>query len=176
MKTPTLYELTMDGLQLMDTLEATGGELTPELEAIFDEYLRTGKDKINSAACVVRELEAKSKSCKDEGDRLYDRAAMFTREADALKGRILAAVDAGFDGKLKTAMFTIWGQTSASTIGFELAADADLQQVAANDPDLVRTTIDLNRARLKELHMAGAELPRAIAVSEKPGTRYLRIK
>lgn len=176
MKTTTLYELTMDGLQLMDTLEATGGELTPELEAQFDEYLRTGKDKINSAACVVREIEAKSKSCKDEADRLYDRAAMFTREAEALKGRILAAIDAGFDGKLKTAMFTIWGQTSAPTIAFELAADADLKKIAADDPELVRTTLDLNRPRLRELHENGEELPRAIAVVEKPGTRYLRIK
>lgn len=173
LKPMSLYELTIEGQALMETLLATDGELSPELEAQFDEFLRTGKDKMNAAACVVRHLESSANTCKVEGDRLYDRAAMFSREAEALKARMLAAVDAAFDGKVKTPLFTIWGQTSAPTISFEVAADADLGKI---DPGLVRTKLELNKQRCMELHKGGDALPREIAVMERPGTRFLRIK
>lgn len=169
----TLYELTMEGQMLMEHLAATDGELTPELEAQFDELLRSGKDKLNGAACVVRSLEANAEACKAEATRLLQRSASFVRQAESLKGRMLAAVDAAFDGKVKTPLFTIWGQTSAPTVAFEIAADADLGKV---NPELVRTRMELDRARCQELHKAGVSLPREIAVMEKPGTRYLRIR
>lgn len=174
--TMSLYQLTMEGEAILEMLQATDGELTPDLEAQFDEFLRAGKEKMNAAACVVRNLEANATVCKTEGDRLYDRAAMFMREADALKARMLAAVDAAFDGKVKTPLFTIWGQTSAPTISFEIAADADLAKLAESDPDLVRSKLELNKQRCIELHKGGDALPREVAVMEKPGTRYLRIK
>lgn len=174
--TMSLYELTTEGQKLMEILHATDGELDPVTEALFDELLRTGKDKMNAAACVVRNLETSANTCKTEGDRLYDRAAMYMREAEALKARMLAAVDAAFEGKVKTPLFTIWGQTSAPTISFEIAADADLGKLAESDPDLVRKKFELNKQRCIELHKGGDEFPREVAVMEKPGTRYLRIK
>lgn len=171
--TMTLYQVTTEGLELNDLLAQMDGELTPELEARFDAFLRTGKDKLNAAACVVRQMETDAEACKNEGNRLYERAAMFSREAEALKARMLAAVDAAFDGKVKTPLFTIWGQTSAPTISFEVAPDADLGKI---DPDLVRTKLELNKQRCMELHKGGDALPREIAVMERPGSRYLRIK
>lgn len=171
--TMSLYELTTEGQQLMELLAASDGELTPETEARFDELLRSGKDKLNAAACVVRTLEASAETCKLEANRLYERMASHTRQAESLKARMLAAVDAAFDGKVKTPLFTIWGQTSAPVVSFEVAADADIDKI---DPQLVRTHKELDRARCKELHKAGEALPREVAVLEKPGTRFLRIK
>lgn len=171
-----LYDVGMEGMELDAILREADGELTPELEARMDAFLAGGKAKIEAAAKVHRSLEASAGACEIEAARLGGRAKSFQNNADSLKARMLWAVDAGFDGKVKTSLFTIWGQSSAATTSFDLAPDADLKQVAQTMPGIVRTTLALDKQVLKMKHDAGEAIPAEVVVTEKPGTRFLRIK
>lgn len=170
-----LYEVGIEGMELDHILREAEGELTPDLEARMDSFLAGGKAKVEAAAKVYRSLEASAGACELEAIRLSGRAKSFQKNADSLKARMLFAVDAGFGGKLRTDLFTIWGQTSASTTGFDLAADADLAKMAVTTPGIVRTVLSLDKQVLKMKHNAGEALPAEITVTENPGTRYLRL-
>jgi hypothetical protein len=176
MNKPTLYEVGLEGATIEALLIEADGELTPELEARLDAFLASGKDKLTGAAMVVRGLEASAANCEAEAKRLKERAASFENNAKTLKGRMLFAVDAAFDGKVKTDLFTIWGQNSAATTSFDVAPDADLAKIAETMPGIVRTTLSLDKQVLKMKHDAGESLPPEIGVLENPGTRFLRIK
>jgi hypothetical protein len=172
-----LHEIPNEALEIEAALTDGFGELTPELEAKIAAFVAQGKDKIESAAIVVKAIEADALTCKTESQRLSNRAQGLENGAKRLKALMLTAVDAGFNGKVKTAKFTIWGQTSPSTVAFALKPGADIYALAADDPELVRMSQpELNLSAIHEAHKAKAALPEAITVEDKPGTRYLRIK
>lgn len=170
--TMSLYDIGMEALQIEDLLTESEGELTPELENRWNQLLTAGKDKIESAAKVVRSLEANAQACKDEAKRLAERAAGISANADRLKERIKIAVDLAFSGKVKTPLFSVWCQTSANTLQFDLTPDTDIAEFAAKYPQFTRVNIELNKLQLKDAD----ELPECIAVTEREGTRFLRIK
>ncbi len=172
----SLYDLSVTGLEIEEYLRANGGELTPEFECWLDDFLGKGTDKLEGAAMVVRSLEASGDACGAEAERLTKRAAEFKAQAEGLKARMLGAVDSAFGGKVKTSYFTIWGQTSGETIAFEVSPDADLAQVQKVYPEVVRTKYELDKQTLKSMRSQGHPIPEAISVTQKPGTRYLRIK
>jgi hypothetical protein len=67
-----------------------------------------------------------------------------------------------------------WGQSSAKTISFELPPGADvhnvpLEYLRMKDPEL-------DKQALKAAYEAELPIPEQVVVTEKPGTRYLRIK
>lgn len=172
----SLYEVGVEGLELNSILTESDGELTPETEARLDVFLKSGKEKIDAACKVVQSLEASSNSCIEEAKRLNERASSFLKDRDRLKSRILGAIDAAFDGKVKSNLFTVWGQTSAPTVGFEVSPDADLAEVQKVLPEVVRTRYELDKTALKSMRAQGKILPTAVTVVENEGTRYLRIK
>jgi len=161
--------MTVEGMELESILSENGGELTPELESRLDALLSQGKDKIEAAACVVREMDAHAEALRAEAKRLADRAVSFDNQAERLKQRMVYAVDAAFGGKLKTDRFTIWAQNSAGGVQFECA------DVSKLPDDLVKVTRSLNKDAAKELYKRG-ELPAEILAAEYEGKRYLRIK
>lgn len=180
---PTLYDLTIAGLEMNALLESLDGELTPELEQQLDALLLAGADKLESAAKVVQRLTAQAESIKAtakvveaEATRLYDRSESVLANAERLKKRMVYALDAVHGGKLKTPLFTIWAQTSATTIAIEPAEGFTPAMIAEDAPDFVVTEIKLDKAKLKAMYKQGDALPESIAVTENPGTRYCRIK
>jgi hypothetical protein len=177
--TPTkisLYDVALEGAQLEEILIASDGEITPEIEDRLDVFLKSGKEKIDAACKVVASLDASAHACGEEARRLLARAESFENNKKALKARILGAVDAAFDGKVKTNLFTVWGQNSAPTVGFEAAPDADLASIQQAYPEVVRTKYELDKTTLKSMRAQGVPIPEAISVIEGEGTRFLRIK
>lgn len=172
----SLYDVAKEGMELEDILLASDGEITPEVEARLDSFLKLGKEKIDAACKVVQALTASSEACIEEAKRLNERASSFLRNRDTLKARILGAVDAAFDGKVKTNLFTVWGQTSAPSVSFEVEPDADLASIQKVYPEVVRTKYELDKQTLKSMRAQGVALPSAVTVTEGEGTRYLRIK
>lgn len=169
-----LYDIPIEANDVEAVLAEGYGELTPEIEQRIAAFLKEGKEKIESAAIVVKSLEDDAEICRAEAERLLKRAAGLENGAERLKGLILFAVDEGFGGKIKTAKFTIWGQNSASTTSFELPPGADihavpLQYLRMKEPEL-------DKQALKAALEAELEMPEQVIVSERPGTRYLRIK
>jgi hypothetical protein len=171
-----LYDIPMEFAQLEEALIEGQGELTPELEARFDEFLRAGKDKLEAGAMVVRSLEMEAEACNQEADRLQTRAESATKNAERLKALVLRAVDLAFSGKVKTDLFTIWGQTSAPVVKFDLDPETTLEDLEKHFPTLVRVKRELNASALKDMHKAGEEIPEGLIVTTLPGTRFLRIK
>lgn len=172
-----LYEIPLEAMDIEQQLVENIGELTPELEQRIAEFLKAGKEKIEAAAVVVKSIESDADVCEAEAKRLSERAAGLRKSADHLKGLVLFAVDSAFDGKLKTAKYTIWGQTSAASVSFELAPEADVYLLATQEPWCVRMRDpELNKVALKEAHAAGKTLPDSVIAAERTGTRFLRIK
>lgn len=172
-----LYDLPTEANAIEEALFENLGELTPELEQRIGAFLAGGKDKIESAAIVIGSLEEDASICQQEAKRLIERAAQLNQNADRLRGMVLCAVDLAFGGKVKTARYSIWGQTSGAVTQFELQAGADIYLLLSKRPDLVRAPDpELNKTALKETVKAGGELPEEIAVRTIPGTRFLRIK
>lgn len=167
-----LYDIAQEGLEIQDLLTESRGELTPELEQRMDALLRAGKDKMEAAAKVSRMLEADAKACAEEAKRLSDRSASLTKQAKSLKTRMALALQAAFGGKIKTAIFTIWCQTSADRKRVMVAPGVDLKQLQARRPDLVRTEFVLDEVAV----MTAADLPGELAVENVPGTLFCRIR
>jgi hypothetical protein len=171
-----LYDIPMEFAELEEALVESAGELTPELEARFDEFLKAGKDKIEAGAMVVRGLELEAEACVEEAKRLTQRSQAATKNADRLKALVLRAVDFAFEGKVKTKLFTIWGQTSAPVVKFDLDPETTLEGLGHEFPMLVRVKRELDTSALKDMQKAGGVLPDGLLVTTLPGTRYLRIK
>jgi hypothetical protein len=168
-----LYDIPVEFSELEASLLESDGELTPELEKRFDEFLRGSKEKLEAGAMVVRGLEIEADACRQEANRLLTRAASLEGNASRLKLLILRALDLAFGGKVKTALFTIWGQTSAPTKSIDLCPGVDL---AALPERFVRVKRELSKDAIKAALAVGETLPSEIIVSELPGTRFLRIK
>lgn len=169
-----LYDIPIEANEIETVLADTCGELTPDIEQRIAAFLRESKEKVEAAAMVALSLEDDADVCKQEAERLLKRAAGLESGARHLKGLMLFAVDEGFGGKIKTAKFTIWGQSSAATVSFELPPGGDvhavpLQFLRMKDPEL-------DKQALKAAYEAELVIPEQIVISEKPGTRYLRIK
>ena len=172
----TLYEVGVEGLELNAILMESDGELTPETEERLEVFLKSGKEKIDAACKVVQSLDSSASACIEEAKRLNERASSFLKNRDRLKSRILGAIDAAFDGKVKTNLFTVWGQTSAPSVVFDVSPDADLAEVQKVYPEVVRTKYELDKQTLKSMKAQGIPLPAAVTVTEGEGTRFLRIK
>jgi hypothetical protein len=171
-----LYEIPVIANEIEAQLAENYGELTPETERAIADFLKDSKEKIESAAMIVKSLEADAEICRQEAERLMARAQGLFKGEDRLKGLILFAVDEGFGGKIKTAKFTIWGQTSGVTTSFDLKPGADIYTLASAAPQFIRTKDpELDRQALRDAHKAELPLPDCITVMEHPGTRYLRI-
>ena len=155
----TLYDVAQEGADIQALLMENDGELTPELEERLDSLLKQGKDKLIAAVKVVRNIEANADNClkeaatqSEEVERLKTRSASFTADAKRLKERILIAVDFAFGGKVKTDLFTIYGQNSPDTVAIELAPTFTLEQLKEAKPELVRTKLELEKKAIVEQH------------------------
>jgi Siphovirus Gp157 len=166
-----LYDVEFSELEL--ALVESAGELSPELEQRFDSFLQAGKDKIEAAAMVVRGFEMEAEACQQEAKRLGQRSASLEKNAARLKRLILCALDSAFAGKVKTPLFTIWVQTSAACVSFDLAPGVELSSLPES---CVRVRRELASEAIKEMVKKGETLPDEIIVTELPGTRCLRIK
>ena len=171
-----LYDIPFEAAVIERALVENEGELTPELEAQINNLLTAGQDKIEAAAMVIRNLEADAEACHEEAQRLRDRECSIVRNIDRLKGMVVTALDAAFNGKVKTAKFTVYAQTSAPTLAIEAAPDADLMEIAKQAPWAVRIKPELCKKEIQERIKGGDEIPNGLMVEERPGTRFLRIR
>ena len=172
----TLYELSLEAVQINDMLEAGEGELTPELEQRLDALMVKGPESIEAAAIVTQNLLASALVCEQEALRLKARADSFTANANRLKERLAIALDCAFNGKLKTNRFTCWVQSAADHVGFDVEAGYTIDDVEKADPSLVRVKRELDKVALKERFKAGDPLPIAVHFETAPGKRFCRIK
>jgi hypothetical protein len=172
-----LHQIPIEAADIEAELAENYGELTPDIEQRIAAFLHHGKDRIEAGAVVVKSLEADAAICKQEAQRLMQRAQGLEKGADRLKNLVLYAVDEGFGGKVRTSKYTVWGQNAAAAISFETKPGSSVYELASVAPWSIRTQDpEIDKLALKEAHKAGVSLPDCILVTEVPGTRYLRIR
>jgi len=133
-----LYDLTIEGLEIERALIESDGELSPELEARFDVMLQQGPKAIDGAAAIVRELVVSQAAAKAEKDRQQAREKSFERNAKSLKSRIRVALDAAFNGKLKTDRFNLFTSKGRTSTKVEFLGDlSTLENLYNTRPDVV---------------------------------------
>ncbi|HLW51248.1 MAG TPA: siphovirus Gp157 family protein [Candidatus Angelobacter sp.] len=143
MSTLRLYDIPAEVDFFEQELIHSGGELTPELEERWKTFVKAGRDKIEGACMVVKNLEAIADVSGEESKRLYDRAHQFQKNAKRLKDLMVYAVDA-FGGKVKTMLFTVWTQNAANRTSAELRDGTDLVAIEKTHPQFVRVKRELN--------------------------------
>jgi hypothetical protein len=154
------------------------GEVTPEVEEAernLKALLEQGADKIESAACVIRNLESESIALKAEAARLMERGQTAQKSADRLKQLIGFALPA-LGGKVKTPKFTCWIQKNPTSYDVEIHDGVDPMDVARQWPDLMKVEAVPRKSLIVERVKQGAYLPAYFHVTEKPETFSTRIK
>ena len=82
-----LYDIPIEAADIEAELAENYGELTPEIEQRIAQFLSDGKDKIEAAAVVVKSLEADAAICKQEAQRLMQRAQYLDKGAEFYESR-----------------------------------------------------------------------------------------
>lgn len=108
---PTIYQICDDMAALDALLAETGGEITPEAEAAFDQFeaelAANLRNKTDAYCALIAEIDARAASRKAEAKRLADRAKADERAADALRERLRFFWQQRALGKVETDRFTV---------------------------------------------------------------------
>lgn len=147
--------------QLLDeVLDASGGELTSDLEQIIDDWLaENGKalaKKADGYAAIIRERQLVAAARKEEAERLHKLAKVDENLADRLKLRLKLFMEATGQKKIETARYKIGVQANGGKVGIELALPPD---GAASLPEPFRkASYSANEEVIRGALEAGEEL------------------
>ena len=86
--TPTLYELTGQMAAIEDYLQENGGELTPELEEIWEETAESLPKKVDGYNQVIKTFEAYAKNLDEEIKRLQALKKTADNSAKRVKAHV----------------------------------------------------------------------------------------
>lgn len=108
---PSIYDISEDMAALDALLAETGGEITPEAEAAFDQFeaelAANLTTKVDGYCALIAEIDARAAARKAESKRLADRAKVDERTADALRERLRFVWEQRGLGKVETDRFTV---------------------------------------------------------------------
>jgi hypothetical protein len=119
-----LYEA-VEALGIIDEfLEESGGELTPEIEALLAKAEGDFDTKVERVALKVKELEGAATIAKAEKDRLASRQRKYENAATALKTYLARQLEAAKKEKVEGEIVTVAFQKNPESV--EAPADLDL--------------------------------------------------
>ena len=90
----TLYQLTNQMAEIEAMLEETGGELTPELESLWEETSESLPQKVDGYNQVLRNLTAYATNLADEIKRLQGLKKTADNSAKRIKEHVLSCMEA----------------------------------------------------------------------------------
>lgn len=187
-----LYEATSALDAAYALLEASEGELTPEIEEALEKAGATFDGKAENVALMVRELEADAAAEKAQAEAIAQvacaphlkRASVAANAAKGLKAYLLRELVKAGDGtiegarKVKGERVSIRvqknGQPSVKVVGVDAMNMGDFtkrlyESASAVDSNIrglasVKVEYVLDTKRAVELHKTGAELPPEIVI------------
>lgn len=170
-----LYEIPPEIDEFERILIENGGELTPELEQRWSDFIGASKEKLESAAFVLGSIEDDIEACNGEIKRLQNRKWSAERNVKRLRDLTLYALKA-LGGKLKTALVSMHTGRTGQKVKIEVKEGTDLKVLHAEVPELVRVKYELNLEQAKAMEKAGVKLPDCLVVSYEQPTEFLVIK
>lgn len=170
-----LHEITADMLALEELLLESGGEFTPEVEALIAEMEGNLEAKATGYASLIREWEADAKKWKAEADRCAAHRKARENAAERLKERLRTELERMGRSEVEAGLFKIAVQGNPVQARVLVAPDAlpgpmrrdipeqvvaarceantdsILQALKAAMPEKPKKADDATLARLKEL-------------------------
>ncbi len=111
-----LYELSNDYEDLLDELEETGGELTPEMESRLESLEEALPAKVENCCMVIRTLETEAVAITAELDRLKRAVAVRENGVKRLRDYLKGNLERMETPKVKTPLFSVSVQKSPPSI------------------------------------------------------------
>lgn len=178
MTSVTLYEIA-DARDILDNwLEETGGELTPELEALLGDLDAKADEKIERVALYIREQKSLADAAKQERDRLAGIAAARLKAAESLTSYLRREMDRLGKDKVNGVLVTVALQKNPPSVKGELSqfdmADLHEKWRLGEGPALVKhvpESFTLDRDAIKAAAKAGQPIPAGLTVEQSVGVR-----
>lgn len=156
-------ELQLLALDLMDELEASGGEVTDVAEGMLLTWLELAPDKLEALRFVAARLKTEAQHNKDE-------AARFTRRrksAETALGRVMDMAT-----HLLEAHEAVTGESKVKAVGYTAyLAKSVSTRVTAQPEDLPedyrRVKVTANTTAIKKHLQGGGELPGCALVTTR---------
>lgn len=109
-----IFQIQQELLSIFDTIEENGGEITPEIEEQLAISQETFKDKIQSYANVIKQIDADLSLIKDEKDRLKKVEDSKKRTKERLSAIMCDAINMFGDTTKSGSKFVDYGTGKAS--------------------------------------------------------------
>ena len=175
-----LYELVNLRLAIDAALEASFGEVTPEIEAALNAHEQDFPAKVESVALYICDLEGDAEKIKAEEERLAVRRSVVLNRAKNLTAYLARELERAQLDRVKGTLKTVAFQNNPPSVVEVVACDqADLRNVATFAPEFVRHTPEVwewDKNAIKAAAKAGP-LPADIAKRVKVTTgKRLAIK
>ena len=165
----TLYQLTNQMAEIEAMLEETGGEITPELEAVWNETSESLPQKVDGYNQVLRNLTAYAANLADEIKRLQGLKKTAENSAKRLKEHVLDCMETFGIQKLEGAYCKMSLRSSVST---EVDEDEVLMPYLARVdrlmlPSWITCELKINKTELKNAFKGKDVTPGGVRFVEK---------
>ncbi len=151
--TTRLYDIPKEIENFEHRLIENDGELTPELEQAWTEFVTGSKERLEAAAFVIKRLKGDAEICRDEVKRLEARARSMENNGKRLSGLALYALKA-MGGKVKTALISLSVGRTGEQLAVEMKEGTDLVEIEKSHPEFVRVKREMNLEAIKEAYGA----------------------
>lgn len=153
----SLYNLTGKYVELFDRMDDFDEETLSDTVESLDDAIG---DKFDGYAYVIAEAEAKINAIKDERDRLAKLEKSYANSVDFLKTRMLTAMQAVGETKIKTDLHT-FGIRNAKSV----SVTADWETTLPID--LIRTKSEPDKTAIKKALESGQNLESAQIIEKQ---------
>lgn len=165
-----LHEITADFLALEDLLLESGGEWTPEVEALVAELDANLEGKVDGYAALIREWDADAEKWKAEEQRCAAHRKARENAAARLKDRLCQELVTMGREKVETPRFKVAVQRAAPSVTLLVEAD----QLPALYQRVIPQTVSADKKAIADALKAGEDLAGIAEFTE--GTAYVRIR
>lgn len=148
----SIFEITGEYLELLDKLEESGGELTPELEEMLEINDEEFEDKINSYGVVIRKLRADIEVAKAEISRIND----IKKSKEGAIKRMIDVVD----GAMKIRELDKF-ETPTARISYRRSKRVDIIDLDSIPEQYKNVSYSADKALIKEEIEGGGDVPGA---------------
>jgi|GEM_PF-2472242 hypothetical protein len=152
--TSTLYQLTAQMAEIECILSENGGELTPELEAAWDETREGLMSKADNYNALIQKFKASEAAIDNEIKRLQSLQKTVKNGQKRLKDHILECMNA-FDIKQLEGQFCKMSVRSSKSLNVEdemilFPFRGKIDELNALLPDYVTVDVNISKTAIKE--------------------------
>ncbi len=162
----TLHSLITQMQEIEEQIIEAGGELTPEIEALISGTEEKIEDKLDSYAAMIQYLKGQAEYLDNQAKLYAARKRTVTNSIDSMKERMLGAMQAIGQNKIKTAEHSY---SYRDYVSYGVREDATAGEIKALiESGLGSLEFKPDKTAIKERYNNAKEIPGCITVNTKP--------